>query len=56
MPDAIDRQLAHKEKKRDSIQAAYHRSKYMPKRIKICSGGQITYKAQNTGLIVPTAC
>jgi len=33
MPDAIERQLAHKEK--NAIRAAYHRSEYMPERIKM---------------------
>lgn len=32
-PDAIERQLAHREK--NAVRAAYHRSEYMPERIKI---------------------
>ena len=32
-PDAIERQLAHREK--NAIRAAYHRSEYLPERIKM---------------------
>jgi len=32
-PDAIERQLAHREK--NAVRAAYHRSEYMPERVKI---------------------
>ena len=32
-PDAIERQLAHRE--RNTVRAAYHRSEYMPERIKM---------------------
>ncbi|MBM9528857.1 integrase arm-type DNA-binding domain-containing protein [Desulfoprunum benzoelyticum] len=51
-PDAIERQLAHREK--NAVRAAYHRAEYLPERTKIMEWwGKYLYHIENGAEIIP---
>jgi len=53
-PDAIERQLTHKEK--NQVRAAYHRSEYLPERIKMLQWWADSLEAGKTSNRYRRAC